>query len=89
MGGFRFPRHRSHPRTDPEEAFDYLVCCLVVCLSSCLQIRGWNIVGLPSDGHSIENGIFMSLARRYPLIIDPQVEAKRTGLLSLYVHYSS
>ena len=36
------------------------------------QIRGWAIVGLPSDGHSIENGIFMSLARRYPLLIDPQ-----------------
>lgn len=38
------------------------------------QIRGWTIVGLPSDGHSIENGIFMSLARRYPLLIDPQVK---------------
>lgn len=56
---------------------------------SFLQIRGWNIVGLPSDGHSIENGIFMSLARRYPLIIDPQVQVKRTGQLSLYVHCSS
>ncbi|CAN0363151.1 unnamed protein product, partial [Hapterophycus canaliculatus] len=41
------------------------------------QIRGWTIVGLPSDGHSVENGIFMSLARRYPLLIDPQGQANR------------
>ncbi|CAN0221029.1 unnamed protein product [Ectocarpus sp. 6 AP-2014] len=52
-------------------------CDVRLTLADPVQIRGWAIVGLPSDGHSIENGIFMSLARRYPLLIDPQGQANR------------
>eukprot|EP00752_Nemacystus_decipiens_P010663 g9495.t1 len=52
-------------------------CDVRLTLADPVQIRGWAIAGLPSDGHSIENGIFMSLARRYPLLIDPQGQANR------------
>jgi dynein heavy chain len=38
-----------------------------------VKVRMWNIAGLPSDDASIENGIIVSKARRWPLFIDPQV----------------
>ncbi len=46
-------------------------------LADPVQLRGWNIVGLPTDNHSLENGIIMSTARRWPLCIDPQGQANR------------
>ncbi|CAM9544257.1 unnamed protein product [Chrysoparadoxa australica] len=46
-------------------------------LADPVQIRIWTIAGLPSDPHSVENGIIMSKARRYPLLIDPQAQANR------------
>ena len=36
-------------------------------------MREWNLAGLPSDATSVENGIIVSKARRWPLMIDPQV----------------
>ena len=44
-----------------------------------VKIRDWTIDGLPNDSFSIDNGIMMSKARRWPLLIDPQgqVRAKR------------
>ncbi|XP_011309286.1 dynein heavy chain 2, axonemal [Fopius arisanus] len=44
-------------------------------LSDSTTIREWNIQGLPSDSFSTENGIIISLAIRWPLIIDPQCQA--------------
>jgi len=46
-------------------------------LADPVLIRTWTIAGLPQDGNSIENGIIMSRARRYPLFIDPQGQANR------------
>ena len=37
-----------------------------------VQIRGWNIAGLPTDSTSCENGIMATKAERWPLCIDPQ-----------------
>ena len=37
-----------------------------------VKIRSWNIAGLPTDAFSVDNGIIISNARRYPLMIDPQ-----------------
>uniref|UniRef100_A0A8C3CUP6 Dynein axonemal heavy chain 7 n=1 Tax=Cairina moschata TaxID=8855 RepID=A0A8C3CUP6_CAIMO len=39
-----------------------------------VQIRAWNIAGLPSDTFSIDNGIIIS---RWPLMIDPQGQANK------------
>lgn len=38
-------------------------------------IAGWNNEGLPSDRMSTENAIILTNSDRWPLIIDPQVQA--------------
>ncbi|CAM9368513.1 unnamed protein product [Chrysoparadoxa australica] len=42
-----------------------------------VKIRQWNIDGLPTDGFSVDNGIIVFNARRWPLIIDPQGQANK------------
>ncbi|XP_012153483.1 dynein heavy chain 2, axonemal kl-2 [Megachile rotundata] len=38
-------------------------------------IRDWNMLGLPSDDFSTENGIIVTKGTRWPLVIDPQCQA--------------
>jgi dynein heavy chain len=40
-------------------------------------IRKWNIEGLPTDQFSVDNGIIVFNARRWPLMIDPQGQANK------------
>ncbi|KAI8615245.1 dynein heavy chain and region D6 of dynein motor-domain-containing protein [Chytriomyces sp. MP71] len=56
-------------------------CSEVIKLSNILgdavKIRAWNLAGLPNDSFSIDNGIVISNARRWPLLIDPQGQANK------------
>ena len=46
-------------------------------LGNPVQIRDWNIAGLPRDSLSTDNAIIMSKSRRWPLMIDPQGQANK------------
>uniref|UniRef100_A0A8C6DAK2 Dynein axonemal heavy chain 7 n=1 Tax=Moschus moschiferus TaxID=68415 RepID=A0A8C6DAK2_MOSMO len=50
---------------------------LMNILGEAVTIRAWNIAGLPSDSFSIDNGIIIMNARRWPLMIDPQGQANK------------
>uniref|UniRef100_A0A8C5QX10 Dynein axonemal heavy chain 7 n=1 Tax=Leptobrachium leishanense TaxID=445787 RepID=A0A8C5QX10_9ANUR len=50
---------------------------LASTLGEPVKIRAWTIAGLPSDSFSIDNGIIISNARRWPLMIDPQGQANK------------
>ena len=46
-------------------------------LSDPMEIRDWNYSGLPADELSIQNAIITVRAKRWPLIIDPQMQANK------------
>ena len=51
-----------------------------------VKIRQWQIAGLPKDQFSVDNGIIVTNARRWPLMIDPQVicsDCKSHGRMSI------
>ncbi|KAM6955770.1 LOW QUALITY PROTEIN: dynein axonemal heavy chain 7-like [Lycodopsis pacificus] len=50
---------------------------LMNSLGDPIKIQAWTIAGLPSDSFSIDNGIIISNARRWPLMIDPQGQANK------------
>ena len=50
---------------------------MAAVLGEAVQIREWVIQGLPNDSFSIDNAIIVSKARRWPLLIDPQVGTHR------------
>jgi len=52
-------------------------CNIAKILANPVEVRQWNIDGLPADAFSVENGIIMSLTKRWSLMIDPQGQANR------------
>jgi len=50
---------------------------LIDILGEAVEIREWNIHGLPADTFSVENGIIVKHADRWPLMIDPQNQANK------------
>nr|AML30862.1 axonemal inner arm dynein heavy chain 6 [Marsilea vestita] len=41
------------------------------------DVRDWNLQGLPADSFSTENGVLVTRTNRWPLMIDPQEQAKK------------
>ena len=52
-------------------------CTLISVLEDPVAVRQWRIDGLPADALSTENGIIISKARRWPLMIDPEAQANK------------
>ncbi|KAF7987651.1 hypothetical protein HCN44_003514 [Aphidius gifuensis] len=50
---------------------------LIGVLGDSYKIKSWNFFGLPRDDVSAENALFVTQARRWPLMIDPQEQAYR------------
>ena len=46
-------------------------------LGDSVEIRKWQIDGLPRDAMSIENAVLIMNSKRWPLFIDPQGQANR------------
>ena len=59
-------------------------------MSDAVEIRQWTINGLPNDAVSIENTIMFNINKKYPLFIDPQLQANQwlkkmnKGKMSIY-----
>lgn len=50
---------------------------LIAVLGRQVEIRAWIIFGLPADTFSVESGIIIKNADRWPLMIDPQSQANK------------
>ncbi|KAJ1187209.1 hypothetical protein NDU88_003988 [Pleurodeles waltl] len=82
LGAFTSSYRQTQIKEWAEDLKDRDIPCsddfsLSVTLGDPVKIRAWNIAGLPSDSFSIDNGIIITNARRWPLMIDPQGQANK------------
>ena len=63
------------------------VFSLAKILGNPVLIRDWTIDGLPNDSFSVDNGIIMSVARRWPLLIDPQGQANKWIRVNMFTPF--
>ena len=52
-------------------------CNPVSVLGDPVEIRKWQINGLPRDSLSVENAVLVTHSARWPLFIDPQGQANK------------
>ncbi len=57
---------------------------LIGVLADAVRMRAWAAAGLPGDDVSMENAIIVTKARRWPLMIDPQVRMRYVYLRSVH-----
>ncbi|KAJ1487568.1 microtubule-binding stalk of dynein motor-domain-containing protein [Baffinella frigidus] len=79
MGAFTLGYRKDLYKGWHSEMSDALVphsegCDLISVLEDPVAVRQWRIDGLPADALSTENGIIISKARRWPLMIDPETQ---------------
>ncbi|KAM7353017.1 dynein heavy chain at 36C isoform 1-T1 [Cochliomyia hominivorax] len=82
LGPFTIDYRVEQIRKWAEKCASFGIVCsqdfqLVSVLGEPVEIRNWNICGLPTDSFSIESAIMMKNARRWPLMIDPQGQANK------------
>ncbi|KAJ9505503.1 hypothetical protein QJQ45_023787, partial [Haematococcus lacustris] len=46
-------------------------------LASPVEVREWNLQGLPTDAHSVDNALLVTRGSRWPLMVDPQDQSNR------------
>jgi len=62
---------------DGESLTHSVACDLITSLGDPVTIQGWSVCALPNDNFSVQNGIIIDVARRWPLMIDPQRQANK------------
>ncbi|KAH8377909.1 hypothetical protein KR093_007822, partial [Drosophila rubida] len=82
LGPFTIDFRLKQIRKWVTKCINYGVTCtadfqLATVLGEAVEIRFWNICGLPTDAFSVESAIMMKNARRWPLMIDPQGQANK------------